>query len=315
VRRLIGLAATLVFVSIAAIAGAATPDQVLDEPGVFEGPSSASDGYLVWSANSAAKPRRFNSYVMAGVGSPVRINPQGTQSHTASIDGTDIVYEEHASPGADGDLWFYDAMTAVRSAVPDGVNTPNEEYRPTLSGDWLLFTRDDLGRVPFRDARVKVILFDLSAGTGTVLKSLPARGHYLVSDQVNGDWATFESCRFRRGEFFDCQVFLYEISVDTLTEVANPGVQQYAGAVSDDGTVYLTRTRNRDHWNCGSHTKLVRMDGGNGTVIATLPDGRDALTTFALDETGGSTTLYFDRLRCRNGESGIYRFQDADTTS
>jgi hypothetical protein len=35
---------------------------------------------------------------------------------------------------------------------------------------------------------------------------------------------------------------------------------------------------------------------------------------FALDA-GGSTTLHFDRLRCRNGQSGIYRILDADTTS
>jgi hypothetical protein len=84
--------------------------------------------------------------------------------------------------------------------------------------------------------------------------------------------------------------------------VPKPGVQQYGGAVSGDGTVYLVRTRNRDHWVCGSHTKLVRMDGGNGTVIATLPDGRDSLTPFALDETGGSTTLYFVAWSC----SSIY---------
>jgi len=48
-------------------------------------------------------------------------------------------------------------------------------------------------------------------------------------------------------------------------------------------------------------------------VIATLPDGRDARTTFALDETGGSTTMYFDRLACRRGRSDIYRIPDADT--
>jgi hypothetical protein len=67
-------------------------------------------------------------------------------------------------------------------------------------------------------------------------------------------------------------------------------VQQYGGAVSADGTVYLVRTRNRNHWVCGSHTKLVRMDGGNGTEIATLPDGRDSPTPFALDETGVRTS-------------------------
>ncbi len=81
-----------------------------------------------------------------------------------------------------------------------------------------------------------------------------------------------------------------------------------------DGTVYLVRTRNRDHCNWGSHTKLVRYPvGGPAVVRAKLPDGRDATTTFALDETGGSTAMYFDRFSCRNGRGGIYRISDADT--
>lgn len=314
-RRLIGLATTLTLLAIATLAYAATPEVVLDEPGVNEGiPSASSGGYLVWTANSEAKPGRFNSYVQQGAGPVVRVNPPGTRSYFAAIDGTTIAYQE----GTDDtwDLRFFDAVSEARSDPPDGVNTPGIEYRPSLSGDWLLFTRTNGNRVKFRDAWAKVVLFDLSAGTGTVLEKLPLRGHYLQSGQVNGDWATFESCRLRRGDFVDCQVSLYEISAETLTEVANPGVQQYAGAVADDGTVYLVRTRNRDHWNCGSHTKIVRMDGGNGTVIAELPDGRDIFNTFALDGPGGATTFYFDRVRCKAmSYTGIYRIPNADTAS
>lgn len=93
-------------------------------------------------------------------------------------------------------------------------------------------------------------------------------------------------------------------------------MQQYAGSVSSDGTVYLVRTGNLDHWVCGSHTKLVRVPvGGPGVVIASLPDNKDAFSTFALDEMGGSTTMYFDRFPCGTDVGGIYRIQDADTTS
>lgn len=315
VRRLIGLATTLTLISIATLAYAATPEVVLDEPGVNEGiPSASSGGYLVWTANSEARPNRFNSYVRQDAGPAVRINPQGTHSYSAAIDGTTIVYQEGTADTYD--LKFFDAVTEVRSDTPDGVNTPNIEYRPTLSGDWLLFTRTNGNRVAFRDAWVKVVLFDLTAGTSTVLEKLPLHNRYLQSGQVNGNWATFESCRERQGGFSDCQVSLYDISAETLTEVANPGVQQYAGAVADDGTVYLVRTRNRDHWNCGSHARVVRMDGGNGTVIAELPDGRDIFNTFALDDPGGSTTFYFDRVRCKTGSyTGIYRIPNADTAS
>ena len=316
-QRLIGLTVTLMFVSIAAIADAATPVKVLNEPAVDEIIPSASDGYLVWSANSEARPGHRNSYVMADGGDPVRINRAGTSSSSASIDGTTIVYEE--GNGSDGDLWFFDAVTENRTAAPDGVNTPKYEYPGArLSGDWLSFTRTNANRVSSRDAWTKVVLFDLSSGTRRVLKTLPFRGHYLINGQVNGDWATFESCRERRDEFSDCQVFLYDISEGgDAVQVANPGVQQYAGAVSSDGTVYLVRSRNRDHYVCGSHTQLVRVPvGGQGVVIASLPDGKDAYHTFALDETGGSTTLYIGRLSCRRDNvGGIYRIQDADTTS
>jgi hypothetical protein len=316
VRRLIAVVAGLVIAS-ATIAQAATPEPVLNDPAVDEIRSSASEGHLVWSANSEARPGRYHSYVMADGGSPVRIDPAGGHSFGAAIDGTTVVYEQDvAGAPNDTDLWFYDVKTQQRSETPDGVNTPNDEYRPSMSGDWLLFTRTNVQRVGIRDAWRKIVLFDTSSGTGTVLSKRPFRTYYLASDQVNGDWATYESCRFARRGFFNCQVFRHQISAEETVEVANPGLQQYAGAVSDDGTVYLVRTRNRNRWNCGSHAKLVRVPlVGSDVVIAELPDTRDALTTFALDETGGSTTMYLDRLSCRNGRSGIYRIPDADTAA
>src|SRR3972149_4749495 len=141
VRRLIGLAATLVFVSMAAIAGAATSEKVLNEPGVDEVDPSASDGYLVWTADREARPFRYHSYVMADGGDPVRLNPAGTQSPAVSIDGDTIVYQEDTYDPGDEDLWFVDAVTGARTAPPAGVNPPTFEYEPTLPGDWLLFTR------------------------------------------------------------------------------------------------------------------------------------------------------------------------------
>ena len=257
--------------------------------------------------------------MLADGGVPVRINPAGTTSPAVSIDGAMVVYQEDTSDPFDEDLWFFDPVTRTRTAPPEGVNTAKSEYEPSLSGDWLLFTRDNGDRVPLSEAWVKVVLFDLSTGTDTVLKTLPRPyiSNYLISGQVNGGWATFESCRQRRGELFDCQVYLYDISAGgDPVEFANPGGQQYAGSVSSDGTVYLVRSRNRDHYVCGSHTKLVRVPvGGPAVVIASLPDGKDSYSTFALDEPEGSTTLYFDRFPCRTNVGGIYRIQDADTTS
>jgi hypothetical protein len=314
VRRIVDLVLTLAFVSGAAVAGAATPEVVLNDPGVKERSPSVSDGYLVWSADKQAGPHlnHLHSYVMPEGGSPVRINPAGTRSFGAAIDGTTIVYQEDT--GGDRDLLLFDAVTEERTEPPDGVNTPNFEYEPTLSGDWLLFTRTNGNRVEGRDAWVKIVLFDLAGGTGTAIEKLPLRRYYLESGQVNGDWATFGSCSLRQG-FSDCQVTRYQISTEEAVVIDNPtGMQLGNGAVSGDGTVYLARTRTRQHWECGNHNRLVRVPVGEpGVVIAKLLDGREVFETFAFDESGGSTTLYFDRVTCETNASGIYRIANADT--
>lgn len=155
VRRLVGLSARLVLVSIAAIASAATSETVLNEPGVDEVDPSASDGYLVWTADSEARPFRYHSYVMADGGAPVRINPAGTESPAVSIDGATIVYQEDTSKPFNEDLWFFDPVTETRTAPPSGVNTPKSEYEPSLPGDWLLFTRDNGNRASCSSARTR----------------------------------------------------------------------------------------------------------------------------------------------------------------
>jgi hypothetical protein len=47
-------------------------------------------------------------------------------------------------------------------------------------------------------------------------------------------------------------------------------------------------------------------------VIARLNAPRDVLNTFALEETGGSTSLYFGRLNCETGAMGLYVVRDAE---
>ena len=311
-RRPIGLAIALTILT-AMTASAAEPELVLNDPQVDEHNSSASDGFLVWTADSHAHPRRYNSYVRPGGGQRSRINPEGTQSFGAAIDGTTIVYDEARRD--DADLYFTDAVAPDRTLPPDGVNTPSIEGRPSLSGDYLLLTRTNANRVPFRDAWTRIILFDLDAGTGIVLRERQARTFYLVSDQVNGDWATFESCEFGDLGFTNCQLFRYQISTDDLVRLDNPDQQQYAGGISSDGTVYLVRTGTMEAWRCGRHATIVRvaLDGAEQT-IATLPEGKDALTTSAFDE-GGSTTLYLDRVACERSRSGIFRIPDADTAT
>lgn len=182
------------------------------------------------------------------------MNPRGTQSFEASIDGTTVVYGAIPRHG-DADLGLFDAASQTRSPLPDGVNTRNWEFSPTLSGDWLLFTRTNLNRVDLADAKVRVVLFNLSTHERVVLRELTEESHYLTSDQVSGDYATFESCRWDReaDRYSNCQVYLYEISTHDLVRMENPGLQQYAGGVTDDGTVYLVRSGGPRYWHCGTN--------------------------------------------------------------
>jgi hypothetical protein len=299
----------------AGTAVAAEPSVVLDKAGVNEFRPSASKGYLVWTANSLTHPRHTNTYLRP-LGEPtIRLNPPGTQSVDASIDGTTAVYQEIGKSG-DADLVLFDAVSQYRSPVPDGVNTRNWESAPTLSGDWLLFTRSNFNRVRPADARVRVILFNMSTKDQVVLQTLAQETNYLVSDQASGDYATFESCTYDAGtgRYSDCNVFRYEISTKELTEIENPGLQQYAAGVTDDGTLYLVRSGGSRYWHCGTHARIVRYpEGGPGVVIARLNAPRDALNTFAIEETDGSTSLYFGRLNCDRGEAGLYVVRDADS--
>ena len=297
------------------IAWAAVPERVLDEPGVNEDSSAASPAYFAWSQNLPSKPNQYNSYVRPVGGGPrVRVNPDGTRSYSVGIDGSMVVYDSQRHDNQN--LQFFDAATENRPAMPDGVNTPRTEFRATLSGNWLLFTRDNANKVNFEKSWTKVILFNIATEERRVLRSVQNRRAYLVGDQVNGNWATFEWCRFslRTFDYSNCNVFRYNIATETLEKIANPGGQQYAAAIAQDGTIYMMRSGGPSVWHCGRNTRIVRFPiGGPGVVIAEIRS--DALTTFAADETDTSTTLYLQKFLCRTNRSGIYRIPNADTAT
>ena len=311
-RRLIGLASVLTLFA-AGVALAAVPEVVLNDPDVERTVRRRPTGTSCGPPPPKGSRVRSTATCVPMAGSGCASTRGEARSYGAAIDDTTIVYEETVHP--DTDLYFTDAVTPDRQPPPDGVNTRAGESRPSLSGDYMLVRADQLNRVNFRKAWTRIVLVDITTGDRTVLRERATSHTYLISDQVNGDWATFGGA----GSGFrvtDRHVFRYQISTGDMSRLDNPGQQQYAGGVSDDGTVYLIRTGSRHAWACGLHTKIVRMPlVGPGEVIAKLPEGRDALTTFAFDEPGGSTTLYFDRITCRNGNEGIYRIPDADTVT
>jgi hypothetical protein len=98
-----------------------------------------------------------------------------------------------------------------------------------------------------------------------------------------------------------------DIAAGTTITVPNPGRQQYSPSVTDDGTVYFIRSGR----GCGNTVQVVRRPlGGPSKVIAAVGAGRDVQSTFALADANGTTTVYFDRLRCATGAFDVFSVVD-----
>ncbi len=321
----VGIAAIIAVVVVSGPASATTIEPVLDDPTVVEHGAAASSGHLVWTSSVVVgsepefgfdllEPR---SYLMVGHGPGIQISER--YSPSVSIDGTTVVFEKvffGQNHGWDHhDLRMYDVLTGDVSLPPDGVNTREwEEVQPSISGDWLLFTRHT--HFDKELPRYQVVLFNLTTGEERVIAEHRIRN--LWAGQVNGDWATWESCDSvfegdDGGGVFtavNCQVHRYQISTGEKEGISNPGVQQWGAAVSDDGTVYLVRGGRRDEWRCGVNNKIVRLlPDGTSDVIASFPDGIGSAELFAFEEADGSTTLYLDRFDCESHSGGIYRME------
>jgi len=262
--------------------------------------AAVSDGYLTWAQDGT-------TYVKPDGEGRLFVNPPGTDSSGGSIDGTTVVFAQRVH-GQD-DVFLYDVPSDTISDPPEGVNTSAIEDQPSISGDWLLFERVD-GR------REKVILFNLVTLEQRVVANIGFQTHGLLDHQVDGDWATWETCDLERSDstFSNCQAFRYQISEDAVEQLPNPGRQQYAVGVAPDGTAYLLRSGRSDEYRCGARPRIVRVEPNDDAhIIAALPVGVDLVNMFAFEEADGSTTLYFDMFTCAGEHSDIYRIRDADT--
>jgi hypothetical protein len=93
-----------------------------------------------------------------------------------------------------------------------------------------------------------------------------------------------------------CNVFIHDIAAAITTMIGNPGSQQYAPAVTSDGTMYFARSGRA----CGATVRLMRRPpGGPMTVASPLAFGQDMSRTYARENADGTTTVFFGRYRCR----------------
>lgn len=235
----------------------------------------------------------------------VRLNTSG-EGNVGGFYGRRVLYAQDHNGAYD--LRVFDIPSGSRWA-PAGVNTRRHEWLATRSGPYLLFNRDDRDGVTTR-----VVLHDLRRTTAaeTVLERRGADG-WVYAGQVRGNWATWTACTSV------CDVFRYDIANHVSTAMPKPSVasalSQYDGSVTADGTVYLVRSGPNV---CNSIVEVVRFgpsDPSDGTVIARLPQGRFTTMTYARENGGGTTDLFFARGSCATLKSDIVKLAAAQAAS
>jgi hypothetical protein len=295
--------ALLVLTSAAALlaipaASAAPAQEGVKTTGLFERhPAAATDGiteYFAWSQNSRAHRNHFDAFLTRTGDSRVKLNARG-QGSVGGIDPPLVAYQQVTNAGSD--LKLYNADTQTRGNPPAGVNTPDWEWEPSISGDWLLFARQT-------STHQFVILHSLTSATEIVLDHGQRFRH---AGQVNGDFAVWTRCTRAT-----CNAVRRQISTVADAVLPKPSRKyQYGAAVTSNGIVYVGRSGQK----CGADVKIVRYFGAtdppDGTIVADLgPKGRDFWSAYARDNADGSVEVFYDRYLCGRRTSDIYRVHD-----
>jgi hypothetical protein len=261
-------------------------------------PAAATEGsvrYFAWTQNTRAHPRRNDAFLKRGSEPRVKLNMRG-HGYIGGIDPPVVVYQKvyHGQ----SNLKIYDADTHTRASPPAGVNTSDWEWEPSISGDWLLYGRQD------NESNTQwVLLRSLSSPTEV---QLDAGSGFRQAGQVSGDYAVWTRCDAT------CDVVRRRISTSSDTPLQEPAATtyQYGAAVTSTGIVYVARSGKA----CGSNVRIVRYfgtgDPAQGTVVASLGSGRDLWSAYARKNGDGSVDVFYDRYRCSGGVGDIYRVRD-----
>jgi len=260
--------------------------------------NTGTEDVLAWARSRRGHPDLVDAWVRVGTSPAIKLNQAG-QGWIGGVDYPTVIYQRIVNGRSN--LFLYNLSDGSRPATPTGVNTAKWEWHPTISGDWLLFGRNN-NATPTQ----RVILHNQTTHEERLLATVTRRAHFLVPGQVNGNWATYMRCTPV------CNVIRYDITAQTKKTLGKPATtrprEQYGPSVTADGTVYLARSGQ----SCGG-VKLVRfgaLDPATGTVVARLAAGYDLFFTSVRDNAGGSTDVFYDRVRCATDRSDIYKITD-----
>jgi hypothetical protein len=287
-----------------ASASAATPNLIITGVRTTSAdeytPSSQGD-WFSWAQASHVHPKHPNVYVQDGSGPKIRVNAPGTKGEGGGIDGQTLVYYEWKGNWA-GDIREFNLLTHQRSNFPAVVSTQWDEYDPSISGQWVLFTR-----YISDSQRTAVELYNTSTHRLSTLGTDHGRRNWVYSGQVDGDYAVWG--RVRPGGW---NVYLFNISTHATTMIPHVAFAQYNPSVAPDGTVYYGRSGNA----CGKAASLVRYTpGGIATVLHRFPRGIDMGSSYVDARADGSLEVFFTQADCRQKRADIFKGIDSYTVA
>jgi hypothetical protein len=294
-RRIISIIVGLVLVGATA-AQAASPVKIIDTKGADETPGAIADGWVAWSANTAANQNLYHGYVKPDGGAVRKIPVKaGVNVGSIATDGPragELSFELLNKTGSD--IKFYDLSTKAIRNPPAGVNTSKREWNPSASGDYLLF-----GRGPTKTyASTTVLLYRFSKARFITVAS--SAKSVFTADQVNGDYVAYTKCTATA-----CDVYRYRISNQKTVRVprAPTGRANYWSAVLPDGTTYWVQGNFNK---CGKNTKILRWKSGTPTTVVSVPDGIE-LVGLEAQVVGASPVVIFGEYACKSGDYGLYK--------
>jgi hypothetical protein len=251
--------------AVTRVAVDSTPRPWLHNPKISERDGGGGWGWYVgWTKNSQKRPHHYNAYYReSDSGVTGRLNARGTEGALGVFFADWVTYTQWG-PGQSGDVFMagQDGWPKVR--FPRKVNTPAKEFQPTLSRDWLMFTRYNSGTDTHR-----VMLYNRATKRLRTLDRASGRAA-VFAGQVRGDWATWYTWGPKHSN-----VFLYQISRRTTVKIPRRArfARQHHSSVAADGTLYYQRRTGRA---CGRSPELVMNPlAGPPKVLYRYPAGKD----------------------------------------
>jgi len=294
--KLLGLLAFAGF--LVATAAAATSPAPVKKSSRNEATPAAAGAYFSWAKSRRGRPRVYDVFAEQQGQPAFRVNAPNTSGYGGGIDGTRLVYQQVRNGSSD--ILFFDLVARRRSDAPPGVNSNRWEWRPLISGDWLLYGRG----APYSPALQLVLLRNLVTGEQRVLDSIRRRNAILLPGGVTGNFAVWMKCVPAPRS---CNVFRHDITARKTTRLPNQGRFLYGPSVTSTGTMYFGRSKR----GCGSSVKLVKATlDGKTQVLYSFSSKYDFLMTSVVELPPQTVRIYFDRLTCRGGRADIYRIDD-----